>query len=292
MKPLFLIAVLVCVSRGIVFGGAVETTIMAAMRLAEQPSYSWTAIVEDDARTYDIVAKTVRGEFTHATMPVINSVRRRLGASASDTKLEVFFKGNVDCVLRTEDGWKTVDELPPSRTDDFELAPGTPTTSGGLGSIAGGRSLKHRISGRASIGISSRRIVRNDDLPDPNRYSNLQLAIAHPHEELGVIVSSHTRWEVEGDVITGALSELGAQLLLVQDGQTRITPLAATGTFKLWIRGGLVTRYQLKLQGSLAIETRGRQTHVTVNQVSTVSIRDIGVTVVEVPHEVRKKLNG
>ena len=45
-------------------------------------------------------------------MPLINSVRRRLGRGATDSQAEIIFRGNVNCVIATDEGWKSVDELP------------------------------------------------------------------------------------------------------------------------------------------------------------------------------------
>ncbi len=90
-----------------------DAVIVAAMRLSDEPNYRWVTTVVDDARTYEIHGATVKGGYTHVKMPMVNKVRRRLGRSATDTDIEAFFKGNVRCVLETEDGWKTVAELPP-----------------------------------------------------------------------------------------------------------------------------------------------------------------------------------
>ncbi|MGH7956079.1 MAG: hypothetical protein ACREH8_03595 [Opitutaceae bacterium] len=69
---------------------------MAIMRLSDEPSYSWVATVADDARTYDIFGRTIRGGYTHVTMPVINTVRRKLGRSVTDTEIDLIFRGNPD----------------------------------------------------------------------------------------------------------------------------------------------------------------------------------------------------
>lgn len=42
---------------------------------------------------------------------------------------------------------------------------------------------------------------------------------------------------VDDNAVTGMLTDLGAQLLLVRNGQTDITPVRAAGTFKIWLRG-------------------------------------------------------
>lgn len=120
-------------------------------------------------------------------------------------------------------------------------------------------------------------------------YSNAQFALSRPHEELAVIVSSHTELKVEGDRATGTLSDLGAQLLLVHAGQDGIEPVAAAGEFdELIIRGGIVTRYRLRLEGILLV---GRK-RIIVRQASDTVIKQVGSTSFEVPEEVRQKLEG
>jgi hypothetical protein len=263
--------------------GPVETSIMAVMRLADEPSYSWTSTVSDDARTYDIVGQTTRGGFTRVKMPVVNAVRLRLGRSVTDTQIEAIFRGNVRCVFLTEQRWKTIDELPaPDEDDEFENIAAASNTAG---SIIGLGAPTNTVPG---MGAATRR--RNRDDLKPPAYSNLQLAICHPHEELGVIVSSHTDWNIEGDVITGTLTELGAQLLLVHDGQTEIEPQRASGTFTVWLRGGRVAKYQVNAEGILTVAAKHRRHQVAVRQTSTTVLRDIGTTRFEVPDEARLKL--
>lgn len=279
------------VSLGLAFAafahaGPAEDAIVAAMRLSEQPSYSWVSTVVDDARTYDITAQTMRGGYTCVKMPVINSVRRRLGRTATDTIANFIFKGNERCVLETEKGWQLVDELPPYVEEGSELeravaaaASAAPTRS---------RSVLAPIGGRVTVPVVAGR--KRNSHPDDRGYSNLQLAIAHPHEDLSVIVSAHEEWRVEGDVVSGSLTDLGAQLLLVRDGQKDIDPRQARGTFKLWIKDGMVSRFQVKLEGLLVITTRNGRNEVRVNQTATTVVKDIGTTRFEVPPEARLKL--
>jgi hypothetical protein len=263
--------------------GPVETAIVAAMRLSDQPNYSWTATVTDDARTYYVDGKTVRGGFTFVKMPVINSVRRRLGRSVTDTQIEMIFRGNVDCVLATDEGWRKPDNFPPPDDELDEDAPmGTVGSSiPGLGSIPGGVMKGTVIRQRRPRPVA----------PEERHYSNLQLAISHPHEELGVIVSSHREFKIEDDNVTGTLTDLGAQLLLVHDGQKEITPLLAAGTFKLWLRDGMVAKYQVRLEGVLEVETPKGRRKIVVHQNTETLLKDVGTTKFEVPEQARKQLS-
>lgn len=261
-------------------GGPTDSAIVAAMRLSEKPSYSWIATVSDDARTYDIEGKTAQG-FTRVKMPAINSIRRRLGRSVTDTSIEMIFRGNVVCVLQTDDGWLRPQELPPPEDQDAELLLMS-TGHSPIGSAA------------TSMGIGRGAIVRQsrsrDRETDERNYSNLQLALSHPHEELGVIVGSHQQFNVEGDVVSGTLTELGAQLLLVHDGQKEIVPVRAAGTFKLWLHDGIVTKYQVRLEGVLSVETSHGRRQVGVHQTTDTVVKDIGTTTFELPAQARRKL--
>lgn len=122
----------------------------------------------------------------------------------------------------------------------------------------------------------------NEDQP---LYSNAQFAMDQPHEELAVIVSSCTYVEVDGDEAVGVLSDLGAQLLLVRGGQMHINAVKAGGTFRLLMRDGAVTRYQLHLEVILFVDRE----RVQVHRRSTTEIRAVDETQLDVPAEVRRK---
>lgn len=253
--------------------GPLEDAIVATVRLSDVPNYSWTATISDDARTYDIEGKTMRGGFSYVRMPVVNSIRRKLGRDVTDSQIDAIFRGNVDCVLLTESGWVRPDELREPRPEPRELD-SLPTVGG---------SIVIRTQ-------PSRLPIPAREKKESQPYSNLQLAISHPHEELGVIVSSHESFNVEGDTVSGTLTSVGAQLLLVRDGQSEIIPIHGSGSFKLWLRGGLVSRYQLKLEGVLSVQTPRGRAHVSVQQSALTQIQKIGSTTFEVPSTAIAKL--
>jgi hypothetical protein len=274
-----ILPLLLCLCASFAQAGPVEASIVAIMRLSDQPNNSWVATISDDARTYDVMGRTVRGGLTHVTMPIINSVRRQLGRSVTDTQIELIYRGNVECVIETDDGWRKLSELPPVAANDARGGPAGTAIYGAGVSTPGGRVNR----GRPARGPNAHE-------SGPQAYSNLQLGISHPHEELGVIVGSHVEFKVEGDVITGTLTDLGAQLLLVRDGQQNLTPLRASGSFRIWLRDGMVAKYQLKLQGTLQVQLPAGRKEVLVNQTTDTIVKDIGKTKFDVPDEARSKL--
>jgi hypothetical protein len=266
MKLRALAAIAVASILAVAHAGPAERVVVAAMHLSDQPNYSWISTVVDDARTYDVVGQTERGGYTRVKMPMINAVRRRLGRSVTDSEIDAIFKGNVRCVIATEEGWKEAAELPAAEPRHAEAE--LPTIN------APARSRK-----RPAL-----------EEMEPGAYSNLQLSICHPHEELGIIVTSHSDLQVEGDIATGKLNDLGAQLLLVHDGQPQITPLRGSGTFKLWMRDGAVVRYVITLEGVLGIETPAGQRDIRVRQKMDTTLSHVGTTKVDVPEDVKRKL--
>lgn len=229
---------------------------LAAMRLAEQPNYTWTSVVTDDAQSYAIEGKT-RDGYTWLRLPMVPTLARRLGRDA-DVEIEAFFRGGDNAVIRTERGWHTLNELP-KRAHDWRH--GSPSR----GARYGGSSFSEENS---------------------RPYSNAQFGLARPHDELAVIVSSYVDLKASGDLVAGTLTDLGAQLLLVRDGQDHIEPLCAAGTFTLLIKNGVVVRYLLRLEGILLVERR----KVHVRQASSTTIGEIGTTRFSVPDEAARKL--
>ena len=261
--------------------GPIESAIVAAMKLPEAKSYSWVSLIEDDARFYYITGQTDKGDFSIVSMPMISAIRRRVsrGSANSDNQVDVIFKGAEHCVIQTPDGWKTPAELANAPRPDQR--PGGPGGGGGFpaGGFPGGGPSRRGRKGSGPPGT-------------PPPYSNLQLNLSRPHEEIGLIIGSYTEIQSDGDIITGTLSETGAKLLLVHAGQNELTPLKASGTFRLWVTNGALLKYELRLDGILSVETPSARRQVEVHQKSTTEIKAVGTTNFDVPEEARKKLGG
>lgn len=261
------------------FAAPTDVAIVAAMKLPEATSYAWRTQVVDDARTYEIIGQTDRAtDFSLVTMPMVSALRRRssrgtVGAN-SDNEATALFKGDEKFVVQTEDGWRTPDEI---------------AALNGRGDSRGGR------PGGGPGGSSRSRSSRGRGYPGegekggPN-YSNLQKTLSRPHDEIGIIVAGYTDLKMEGDVLSGPLSETAAKLLLVHAGQEKITPLQASGTFRIWIRNGVLEKYETRLEGKLSVETSSGKREVSVHQTATTTVTGVGKTRVEVPDDAKRKL--
>lgn len=281
MKALF--AATIAVLAAIVCRSApADSAIVAAMKLAEQPNYSWSTTVADDVRTYDIAGKTIRGAGTWLRLPMVKPIAERLGRDA-DTDIEAIFKSSDAFVIRTPDGWKTLPELPPRHSDFGDSDVWVLTLRGNPSGWPGRLGNPHDPINTGTFALRLHQVPAGDR---GRGYSNAQFALSRPHEELAVIVSSQTGMKVDGDRASGALSDLGAQLLLVHAGQDHIEPVKAAGMFELIVRDGLVRRYRLRLEGILLVNRK----KILVRQTSDTVIRDVGATRFEMPDEVVRKL--
>lgn len=242
--------------------GPVETAIVAAMQLPDAPNYAWVTEIVDDARTYSITGQTERaGDFSRVTMPMISALRRHagLGGGNSDNQVTAIFRGDHNLVVEVDGTWKTPAELS-----------STPTATT-RGSAGGGR----------------RRSNETASLPP---YSNLQLTLSRPHDEIAIIVANARDWTAEPDGVSGSLTDLGAKLLLVHSGQKEITPLRAGGTFRLWLKEATLVRYHVRLTGTLAVKAGLDRREIDVNQDAMTNLNGGGTTRVDVPEEAKRKL--
>ena len=253
--------------------GPREEVILAAMRLGEALNYSWLTTVTDDARTYSIAGQTLRGDLTHVLQPLVNHLRRPLGLASTETEVEFYFRGNQACVVGTPHGWLTPDEIRALR----------PTPVGPASASSGGVSLSS--PGGAALPLPPA-------AAGPRAYSNLQLTISHPHEDLGMLVAGNTDLEIGDGMASGALSEVTARLLLVHEGQDQLEPVTASGRFRMWMENGVVARYEIRLEGVVRVRSAGTARDIPVRQTTDTVVRHIGTTRFVVPDAVRARLVG
>jgi len=272
-----------------------DVAIASAMKLPDAPNYSWSTTVDDDARSYVIDGQTNRadkGDLSLVNMPMVATVRRRVSRATtnSDNETPAIFTGDVKYVIQTPDGWRKPSDLKSSSSDSV---PGVPGGGGpwGMGGLGMRRSRHGMGMGMGGSGISYPSGERSDENGQPPKaYSNLQSTLSRPHEEIAIIVANYTDLKMDGDIVSGTLSDLGAKLLLVHPGQKEITPLKGAGTFRLWVKDGALVKYELKLEGTLAVNANGTRREVEVHQTATTELKNVGTTKFDVPEEARKRL--
>ena len=94
----------------------------------------------------------------------------------------------------------------------------------------------------------------------------------------------------DGDVYSGDLTEDGAKALLSfgrRGGGEAPTVTKPKGSVKFWVKDGVLTKYEFKVQGT--VEFNGNQRDV--DRTTTVEIKDVGTTKTAVPEEAKKLLS-
>ena len=94
----------------------------------------------------------------------------------------------------------------------------------------------------------------------------------------------------DGDVIAGDLTEEAAKPLLTfrrGGGGDGPTVSDAKGSVKFWIKDGVLAKYEFKVTGKVSFNGNDRD----VDRTTTVEIKDLGSTKIEVPEAAQKKLS-
>jgi hypothetical protein len=91
----------------------------------------------------------------------------------------------------------------------------------------------------------------------------------------------------EGDAYAGDLTEEGAKSLLrFGRGGGGATVSNAKGSVKFWVKDGALAKYESKVKGTVSFDGNDRE----VDRTTTVEVKDIGTTKVEVPAGAKSKL--
>jgi len=112
-----------------------------------------------------------------------------------------------------------------------------------------------------------------------------------PAVQAGELVTAAKDLKKDGEVYAGDLTEDGAKALLTfrprgggGEGPTVSNP---KGSVKFWLKSGALSKYEFKVQGK--VDFNGNE--MDVDRTTTVEIKDVGTTKVDVPAEAKKKLS-
>jgi hypothetical protein len=93
----------------------------------------------------------------------------------------------------------------------------------------------------------------------------------------------------DGDVYSGELTAEGAKSQLMfggRGGGNGPEISGAKGSVKFWIKDGVLSKYEVKVQGTVSFNGNDRD----VDRTTTIEVKDIGSTKIEVPDDAKKKL--
>jgi hypothetical protein len=111
-----------------------------------------------------------------------------------------------------------------------------------------------------------------------------------PAAEAGDLAAKTKDLKKDGEAYASDLTEAGAKELLSFGGRrggNAPEPKNAKGSVKFWVKDGLLAKYELKLQGTVTFNGEDRD----MDRTTTVEIKDIGTTKVDVPDAAKKKLS-
>lgn len=121
-----------------------------------------------------------------------------------------------------------------------------------------------------------------------------------PAAEAQRIIAATKELQQSGDVISGDLSEEGVKSLMAfgrgrrggnqgqAQGQGQGPQITnAKGEVKFWVENGVLSKMQYHVTGSIALPNGDQR---DIDRTTTVAIKDVGNTKVEVPDEAKKKL--
>lgn len=92
----------------------------------------------------------------------------------------------------------------------------------------------------------------------------------------------------DGDAYSGDLTEDGAKnFLRFRRGGDGPSISNAQGSVKFWVKDGALSKYEFKVKGTISFDGNDRD----VDRATTVEIKDVGTTKVEVPEAAKKKLS-
>ncbi len=110
-----------------------------------------------------------------------------------------------------------------------------------------------------------------------------------PAAQVQDLVAKVKELKKEGDAFAGDLTEDGAKSQLTfggRGGANGPEVSGAKGSLKAWVKDGLLAKYEIKVKGTVSFNGNDRD----VDRTTTVEIKDIGSTKVEVPDDAKKKL--
>jgi hypothetical protein len=124
----------------------------------------------------------------------------------------------------------------------------------------------------------------------PGRFMGILLrVIKRPTDEAAELASFANDLKKDGDAYVSDLTEEGAKTLQTfkMPGGDSMSVTEAKGSAKFWVKDGALTKYEFKLKGKMKFGDN----EFPNDRTTTVEIKDVNNTKVEVPEAARKKLS-
>ncbi len=129
--------------------------------------------------------------------------------------------------------------------------------------------------------------------PDPARMAGMRLRnLKAPSAEVTDLIGKTKEIAKVGDAYAGDLTEEGAKAMLTFGGRrggggAAPTVANAKGSVKFWLQDGVISKYQVKVSGTVTFNGNDRD----IDRTTTVEINDVGATKITVPDDAKSKLS-
>lgn len=110
-----------------------------------------------------------------------------------------------------------------------------------------------------------------------------------PADEVLDLIGKTKELKKEGGAYSSDLTDEGAKDLLSFGGRrsgSAFEPKEAKGSVKISLKDGLLSKYEIKLQGKMNFNGEDRD----IDRTTTADIKDIGTTKIEIPEAAKKKM--
>jgi hypothetical protein len=108
-----------------------------------------------------------------------------------------------------------------------------------------------------------------------------------PADQAAELAAGTSSLKKEGDAYVGTLTEEAAKSAIrFRRGNDAQAVSGAKGSAKFWVKDGVLSKYEFTVKGS--IDFNGN--NFDVDRVTTVEIKDVGTTKLNVPDDVKKKM--
>lgn len=132
--------------------------------------------------------------------------------------------------------------------------------------------------------------LANSTEPGPGRFLVRRLQnFKAPAAEAADLAAKAKELKKEGDVYSSDLTEAGAKELMTFGGRrggNAPEPKNAKGSVKFWTKDGVLSKYELKVQGTVNFNGEDRD----IDRTTTTEVKDVGTTKIEVPEAAKKKM--
>jgi len=221
-----------------------------------------------------------------------------VSVSAADSKADLE-KAIKDLAGKANYSWKTTVTVPESSGNRFRMGP----TEGqaekdGLVHVSmtmGENKIEMAIQGKKAAVLGQdgtwQAAEELSNAEGPGRFAGMMARnFKAPAGQAGELVGFAKELKQDGDAYTGDLTEDGVkQLLSFRRGAGAEAPAVANpkGNAKLWVKDGTLSKYEFHVEGTVTFNGNDIQ----MNRTTTVEIKDVGTTKVQVPEEAKKKLS-